>query len=438
MDLAQSPALVRNAVDALDLAFSGDGAPAPFADLRRDARQSFEALGLPTTRDEAWKYTDLRPALAPDYQIADENAEVPADVLDGYAIDGLDAARVVIVNGRVRTELCDLSGLPEGVRVGSLREAAAADAAVLADYFGRYADVSRDGFASLNASFDLDGLFLLVPRGVAAERPIHVVHVVTADTPAFVQSRHLIVVGEVAQASVIETFHVLGEADSFRNELTEIVAGPQAHVEHVRVQDEGDTANGVSLVQAYQERNSTVETLTFTFASGTVRNNVVMVPDGEGCQSTLGGLYLCRGDQHVDTSTLVDHVAPGCQSNELFKGIVTDRSTGVFNGKVFVRREAQQTNAYQQSQGVVLSPDAHHYSKPELEIYADDVKCSHGSTTGSVEPEHVFYLRSRGVSEADARAMLLYAFAHDVVEMVSSEPLRDHLDAKIVERLAQS
>ena len=203
----------------------------------------------------------------------------------------------------------------------------------------------------------------------------------------------------------------------------------------MRVQDEGPDAHGVSLVQTYQSRDSDVSTLTFTFASGTVRNNTVMVPDGEGCQSTLGGLYLCHGDQHVDTNTLVDHVAPGCQSNELFKGIVYDQSTGVFNGKVFVQREAQQTNAYQQSQGVVLSPDARHYSKPELEIYADDVQCSHGSTTGAVEPEHIFYLRSRGVSESDARAMLLYAFAHDVVERVTLEPLRDHLDARIAERL---
>ena len=434
-DLAQAPALVRNAVDALDLAFSGDGAPSPFATQRKTARDAFEALGLPTTKHEAWKYTDLRTALAPDYQLADGTLQLELADLEGTAVDGLDAARVVLVNGRFDASLSDLSGLPDSIHIGSLREATQAQRSELASHFGRNADVSRDAFAALNASFDLDGLFLHVPRGVAVERPIHVVHIASADAPTFVQSRHLIVVDEIAQATVLETFHVHGTSSTFRNELTEIVAGAQANVEHIRVQDEGDEANGVSLVHVHQERDSTVSTLVFTFASGTVRNNMVMVPSGEGCQSTLGGLYICRGEQHVDTSTLVDHVAPGCQSNELFKGIVYEKSTGVFNGKVFVRREAQQTNAYQQSQGVVLSPDAHHYSKPELEIYADDVKCSHGSTTGSVEPEHVFYLRSRGVSEADARAMLLYAFAHDVVEMVSSEPLRDHLDALISERL---
>jgi len=434
-DLAQAPALVRTAVDALDLAFSGDGAPTPFATQRKTARKAFESLGIPTTKHEAWKYTDLRPALKPDYQFADGTHQLDASALSGTAIEGFDAARVVIVNGSFDASLSDLSGLPESVRIGSLRAASLSQDSELATHFGRHADVERDSFTALNASFDLDGLYLHVPRGVAVERPIHVVHITTADAPTFVQSRHLMVIEDVAQATVLETFHVHGASSTFRNELTEIVAGAQAHVEHVRVQDEGDEANGVSLVQVHQERDSTVKTLVFTFASGTVRNNMVMVPSGEGCLSTLGGLYICRGEQHVDTSTLVDHVAPGCQSNELFKGIVYEKSTGVFNGKVFVRREAQQTNAYQQSQGVVLSPDAHHYSKPELEIYADDVQCSHGSTTGSVEPEHIFYLRSRGVSEADARAMLLYAFAHDVVEMVSSEPLRDHLDAMIAERL---
>ena len=430
-----APALYHRALEALDRAFSGDGAPAPFPDLRSGARDTFEALGLPTTRDEAWKYTDLRAALKPEYRFAEPDRQLQAADVAGFAIPGLDAARVVLVNGHYRPDLSDLGGLPDGVVVGGLREAARDSGATLADYFGKYADVEGDAFAALNASFDLDGLYLHVPRGLAVERVVHVVHVLTASGPTFAQTRHLVVVGENAQVKLVETYHSVGEAETFRNDLTEIVAGARAHVEHVRVQDEGEAANGVSLVQVYQERDSTVETLTFTFASGTVRNNTTMTPDGEGCQSTLGGLYICRGEQHVDTHTLVDHVAPGCQSNELFKGIIYEKSTGVFNGKVFVHREAQQTNAYQQSQGVVLSPDARHYSKPELEIYADDVKCSHGSTTGSVEPEHVFYLRSRGVSEADARAMLLYAFAHDVVEMVSLEPVRDWLDAKITERL---
>ena len=440
-----APPLVHRALEALDRAFTGDGAPAPFPELRANARETFDTLGLPSTRDEAWKYTDLRAALKADYQLAEPATISEAD-LEGTAIRGLDAARVVLVNGHLDRDLSDLSGLPDSVTVGSLRTAAREGGAVMADYFGMVADTSQSAFAALNAAFDLDGLFLHVPRSVAVERPIHVVHVVTGDRPTFVQTRHLVALEENAQATVLETYHERGgeaetlpaassPAATFRNDLTEIVAGPNANLQHVRVQDEGGAATGVSLVHVQQERGSDVSTLAFTFSAGTVRNDTTMVPGGEGCQSTLGGLYICTEAQHVDTHTLVDHVAPGCQSNELFKGIIYDEGTGVFNGKVYVHREGQQTNAYQQSQGVVLSPKARHYSKPELEIYADDVKCSHGSTTGAIEAEHVFYLRSRGVSEADARAMLLYAFAHDVVEMVRSEPLRDHLDARIAERL---
>ncbi len=435
IDLEQQPGFLANATDALAGAFAGDGAPDPFQDLRQSARTSFEGKGLPTTRDEAWRYTDLKAALLPSYRRASADAQVPDRAIEAARIAGLDAALVVVVNGTFDAERSDLSGLPDRVTVGSLRSQVLRDPDSIRDTFGRHVDLGRDSFAALNSAFSLDGLYLDVPRGVAVERPIQVVHIVTADAPTFVQGRNLIVVGENAQATVVETFAVEGEAETFRNDLTEIVCAAAGVVRHVRVQDEGDQAHGVSLVQTYQERDSDVSTLTFTFAGGTVRNNTVMVPAGEGGQSTLGGLYICRGSQHVDTNTLVDHVAPGCQSNELFKGIIYDEGTGVFNGKVFVQREAQQTNAYQQSQGVVLSPRARHYSKPELEIYADDVKCSHGSTTGAIEPEHIFYLRSRGISEADARAMLLYAFAHDVVEMVSMEPLRDHLDAMIAERL---
>ena len=436
IDIAQAPALYRQALDTFDKAFSGDGAPTPFAELRRTARDRFEALGIPTKREEAWKYTDLRTALAHDYTFAADGAEVSASEIDALAIADLDAARIVLVDGHVRSELSDLDMLPEGVTVGSLREAAQSGDAVVAQYFGKYADVDADAFAALNTQFDLDGLFLSVSKGIEVGTPIHVVHLLSADRPTFAQTRHLVALGANARATLVETYATRGgDAATFRNDLTEVVVGAGARFEHTRIQDEGDAANAVTLLQVYQERDSHASSFTYTFASGTVRNNYVVVPNGEGCTSDLSGVYICHGDQHVDTHSLVDHVAPNCQSNELFKGILYDRSTGVFNGKVFVHRAAQLTNAYQQSQGVVLSPDAHHFSKPELEIYADDVKCSHGSTTGSVEPEHVFYLRSRGVSESDARAMLLYAFAHDVVEQMESEPLRAFVDAKIAERL---
>ena len=443
IDIEKAPTRLHQALAELGAAFEGDGAPDPFAALRHEARGHFERLGIPTRRDEAWKYTDLREALTPEYTFATGTTDLTGDQIDdaiaAAAIDGFEATRVVVVDGAVQTGRLEAGALPAGVTVGSLREASVAGGTAVADFFARFADVEQNAFAALNTAFRLDGLFLHVRKNVELERPVHVVHVLTAARPTFVQTRNLVVVEDHARASVVETFVTAGaegeSAATFRNDLTEIVVGRGAWAEHVRIQDEGPAANGVSLVQVYQEADSEATTLTFTFGSGTVRNDTAMVPAGPGCASTLGGLYVCHGTQHVDTHTLVDHVAPGCVSNERFKGIVYDQSVGVFNGKVFVRREAQQTNAYQQSQGVVLSPDAKHFSKPELEIYADDVKCSHGSTTGAIDPEALFYLRARGLSESQARSLLLYAFAHDVVEMVASEPLRDHLDARIAERL---
>ena len=417
----------------------GDGAAAaslaPYAELRRNAREHFAALGLPTKKDEAWKFTDLRTALRPDYAFVhgDGATRLTAADLDEYRIPGLGADVLVVVNGAL---VPALSSLELGrARVSGLREALADPSDEVRRVFGRHAAVERDAFAALNTAFDLDGVFLHVPDGAALDRPLHVMHVVDAEADAFVQSRHLFVFGRNARAQVVETYHVRGGAETFGNHVTEVVVAEDAVVDVYRVQDEGDRAHGVHTTHAVQEGRSVFSTATFTFRSGLVRNNLTVVPAAEGCESRLHGLYVVRGEQHVDTHTLVDHVAPGCDSNELYKGIIYDRGAGVFNGKVFVHREAQGTNAYQQSQGVVLSDDAHHFSKPELEIYADDVKCSHGSTTGEIDPEALFYARARGISLSDARALLLYAFAHDVVEEVKLPALREHLDRLIEARL---
>src|SRR5690606_33658287 len=330
--------------------------------------------------------------------------------LDPYRVPDLDAHTAVVVNGAFVPALSDLDGL-DGATAASLR--ASADHEVVR----RHLDRADDGaFAALNAAFDLDGLLLHVPDGIVLEKPLHVIHVVDAEADAFVQSRHLFVFGRSAQARVVESHHVRGGAETLGNHVTEIGVAQGAVVDHYRIQDEGARAHQVNTAHVVQEGRSVFSTATFTFESGLVRNDLTVVPAAEGCETHLYGLYVLRGGQHVDNHTFVDHAAPGCQSNELYKGIVYDRATGVFNGKVYVRRDAQQTNAYQQSQGVVLSDDAHHYSKPELEIYADDVKCSHGSTTGEIDPEALYYCRARGISLSDARAMLLYAFAHDVVE----------------------
>ena len=426
----------NRALQEYDRVFSGDGAPRPFADLRLRGRDAFQALGIPTKKHEEWKYTDIRRALPGDVSFADRGElRITRDDVASHAIPDLNARTVVVVNGVFEPSLSDLEDLGEIV-ITSLREAKVTHVALLKAHFGHYAEVNDSSFVALNSAFDLDGVFLYVPDGVIVEQPIRILHAIDTDTEAIVQSRHLFVFGNNSQARVIETHYArTGSANSFGNHVTEIVVGEDAVIDHYRVEDEGDNAAQVNTTQVYQQDRSVFSTTTFTFASGLVRNNVNVVVDGEHCESILNGLYIARGDQHVDNHTLVDHAKPGCTSSELYKGIIYDRATGVFNGKVLVRRAAQQTNAYQQSQGVVLSDDADHYSKPELEIYADDVKCSHGSTTGEIDPDALFYCRARGISFEAARSLLLYAFAHDVVRQVKLEPLRDWLNTRIDERL---
>ncbi len=407
-----------------------------FRDLRSRARASFDRLGLPTRKNEAWKYTNVEKALRHDYALVtpDAPSSLSASEVAGYRIGGLDAFTLVVVNGTVVPELGDAS-LPAGVHVGSLREAVESHAETVEAHFGKYANVEDDAFVALNTAFDLDGVFLRVDPGVTLQRPVQIVHVTDTGEDALVQTRNLYLFGENSEALVVETYHSRGDVKTFGNRVTEIVVDRSARVNVLQLQTEGEQASQVNTLHVQQDAQSTFAAHTYTLGGALVRNNVNAVPSGEGCETHLYGLYILGGEQHVDNHTLVDHAAPNCFSNELYRGIVDDRATGVFNGKVFVRRDAQQTNAYQSSQGVVLSDDARHYSKPELEIYADDVKCSHGSTTGELEPEHVFYLRSRGLSEQQATSLLLYAFAHDIVTELPHEALRTYLDALIEDRL---
>lgn len=428
--------LYNRALEEYDRVFAGDGAPRPFADLRQRGRDAFEQLGIPTKKLELWKYTDIRKALPEAVSFADgSKTAVTAEDVASFTIPGLDSRTIVTVNGVFQPELSELDNLGSVV-VSSLKEAAVSHADVMEQHFGQYVDLENSSFVALNSSFDLDGVFIHVPEATIVEQPIRILHLLDPETKTVFQSRQLFVFEAGSQAKVIES-HLSrsDEASTFGNHVTEIFVGNRAVIDHYRVQDEGENASQVNTTDVYQEGDTVFSTATFTFASGMVRNDLNIMADGEHCESNLGGLYIATGDQHVDNHTLMDHTKPGCDSNELYKGIIYDRATGVFNGKVMVHREAQQTNAYQQSQGVVLSDNGRHYSKPELEIYADDVKCSHGSTTGEIDAEALFYCRARGISFEDARALLLYAFAHDVVEQVKLEALRNHLDARIDERL---
>ncbi len=403
---------------------------------RRAALDQFARLGFPSRKAEAWKYTNISKLLRQPYALTlglTETSLSAADV-DRHLIPGLDAHLLVLVNGRFSEALSRLGTLPDGVYVTGFGRAAEVHANLLNKHFGRYADAEHEVFTALNTAFAQDGAFVYVPRGTALERPIHVLSLVQTDEALLFQPRHLFIAEENAQVRLIFTSQVLTEVPTFENVVTEVFVGAHAHVDLYEIQNEDEHASMVSNLQACQESDSVLRTSTFTFDGEVIRNNTNILPDGERCESHMFGLVLAGGTTHVDNHTIVDHAQPNCFSNELYKNVLDGRATGVFNGRVLVRQDAQQTNAYQSNKSILLSDTAQMYSKPELEIYADDVKCSHGATTGRLDADAVFYLRSRGLSEQQARALLLVAFARDVLETIEVEPLRAHLDALVLER----
>ncbi len=402
--------------------------------LRRDSMARVEQLGLPTRRSEAWKYTPIEKQFEAPLHVVAGAAQpwgTAADV-DAALVPDLDAFVAVLVNGAFQPALSRLDGLPQGVVVMGLKAALEEQPERVESHLDAYTRSESDVFMALNAAFLTDGLFVDVARGVAPEKPLHIVHLVEATERSLVQPRVLVVAGENAHITLVETFRVSGEA--LVNSVSEFAVGARARVAHYRVEDEGEMVSHVSATEAYQHGQSFFASTTITLSGDVVRNNAYVRPGGEGGESHLYGLFLAEGTTHVDNATFLDHAAPHCESTELYKGVLWDEARGVFNGKVLVRPDAQKTNAYQSSRSIVLSDRAEMYSKPELEIYADDVKCSHGAATGKLDPDALFYLRARGLSRAQARALMLLAFARDVTDTITIPALHDWLDAHLQRR----
>jgi Fe-S cluster assembly protein SufD len=413
-----------------------NGSPGALTPLRREAIDAFRLMGLPSRKNEAWKYTNIEKALRHEYTMLLEPTghTVEAADVDAQLLPGLDAHIVAVVNGHLEPALSRIGDLPKGVVISGLAEAGKTHSKVLDAHLGRYAGIKDDALVALNTAFAQDGVFLYVPRGVVVDRPIHLVRFVESEKDVLLHPRNLIVVEEGAQVRVIDTDAVHGPARTMTNVVTEIFVGARANARYSKIQNEGELNSQVNSTHVYQQDNSVFTTTTLTFGGAVVRNNITIVPDGEHCESHMFGLVLGTGEMHVDNHTLMDHAKPNCYSNELYKHVLADNARGVFNGKVFVQRNAQKTNAYQSNKTIILNDTAKMYSKPELEIYADDVKCSHGATTGQLDAEAVFYLRARGLTEKAARRLLLFAFVNDVVDTIEVEPLRDHVDDLVARR----
>ncbi len=422
--------------------FSAGGAsdaPAWVNDRRRDAIDRFAALRFPTTRNEDWHFTSVAPIAEREFTfVAARTGDVQSGDLEGLGFGGDDGWHsVVFVNGRHAAELSDVSGLDPRVRVLSLADAWTA-APELAKRVGTILTDEDAAFSALNTAFMPDGVVIHVPQDVELALPIHVLFVTDAHAAKTVMyPRNLIVLDRHAKATVIESYVSLGDAAYFTNAVTETSIAEGASLEHVKVQREGRRAFHVGTTEAVQGRDS--HFISFSFATGAslARTNIYTKLDGEGGGATLNGLYMLDGEQHCDHQTRIEHVAPNCFSRELYKGVLDGRSHGVFNGKVYVHPEAQKTDGKQTNNTLLLSPDAQIDTKPQLEIFADDVKCTHGATVGRIDEVALFYMKSRGVNAEAARRLLIYAFAADVIETIERPGVRETLERDTLKRFVK-
>ncbi|MFA6563102.1 MAG: Fe-S cluster assembly protein SufD [Verrucomicrobiia bacterium] len=415
-------------------AFEKDGArrfPAWVNELRRTGISRFAALGFPTPRHEDWKYTNVAPITQLPFKPVVNPLPVALTAADAarFAFAGLGGSRLVFVNGHFAPELSAISKSLHGVKLGSLATAMSSDAGLVKQHLGRYASASDHAFRALNAAFFADGAFIYVPTGVAVEEPVHLLFISNAgESGTAAHPRNLIVAEAGSRLKVVESYVSAGSAPGFTNAVTEIAVGEGANVEHCKFQDEKPDAFHVATIQSSLTRDSRFTSHSISIGARIARNDINTVMTGEGVECVLNGLYVASGSQLVDHHMVVDHAQPRCASHEFFHGILGGKSRGVFNGKIFVRPGAQQTDAKQTNRNLLLTNDATVDTKPQLEIFADDVKCTHGATVGRLDEDAIFYLRSRGIGHSAARRMLTQAFASNILARIGIEPVRKQLD----------
>ena len=399
-----------------------------YVSLRTQAQKEISALDFPTSRTEYWKYTRVGKIINNTYALGQPEKLA----IQPYLIPNLDADILVVVNGFLDESLSNIPN-QNGLTVSSLSQAKKNNSASFQKHFNQLTQKKAELFLAFNNAYHTDGVYVETDKNTVAEKPIHIINITTGNK-VVAQSRNLVVSGIGSQVKIIESFVNINGADNFLNSVSEFYVAENAKVEYNKIQDKKENNYHISTEEAYQEANSTFTINTATFNGALVRNNLNIPVDASNCETNLNGLYLGQNKDHIDNHTVVDHKQPHCNSNEVYKGVLDDDSTGVFNGKVFVRQDAQITNAFQQNNNILLTDTASVNSKPELEIYADDVKCSHGSTTGQIDEEAIFYLQSRGISKRGAMKLMINAFAKDALEKITIEALQEYIDQKIEER----
>ena len=403
--------------------------------FRENALKSFGELPLPTTKDEEWRYTNILPLLHNDFSIADRETSVSKKLISKYQFEELKSHQLVFINGYYSDEKSKLNKLPDGVIIESLSQAINKHPDIVLKYFGKYADGDHQIFTALSTAFIVDGAFVYVPAGKIVEDPIHIIFITSGSDKKFItQPRNLFIAGKNSQLTIIEHYVSNDENIHFTNAVTEIFADENAAFEHIKLQEESRNAFHIALMDVAQERYSNFKSFSFSKGAAITRNNFNSKFNNESSECTMNGLFLINDAQLFDVHTLIDHARARCDSHEHYIGILDDKAKGVFNGKVIVRQDAQKTNAFQKNNNIILSDNALVNTKPQLEIYADDVKCSHGATIGQIDEEAKFYLKTRGISDKSATAMLLKAFASSVISPITVESVRNYINEILSKR----
>jgi Fe-S cluster assembly protein SufD len=412
------------------------GADRWLRDLRERGMAGFKSLGFPTLKNEEWRFTNVEPIATTPFVLPMERADLSDRDLERFGFGGTSAARLVFIDGRYCPELSRAPRLGPGIQVASLGQALSDPRSIVRQYLGRSTQVDSDVFGALNSAFVEDGALVHIGRNVSLEAPIHLLFVSTAGAQSQMSHpRNLIIAEAGSRATVVENYVALDEGLYLSNTLTEAFVGIGAHLNHYLLERDSEQAYAVSTLHVTQERDSRFESHTALLGGAIVRNNVHAELNGTGGDSLINGLYLPRGTQHHDNHMRVVHAAERCASRQFYKGVLNDRARAVFTGRIVVHKAGQKTDAKQTNRNLLLSEEATVNARPQLEIYADDVKCTHGATTGQLDEDQLFYLRARGIDEDAARGLLVFAFAHESLDRMTVAPIRATLERLMLQRL---
>jgi len=411
--------------------------PGFIGNLRREAMHNFSVMGLPDRKNESYKYTPLAGAFATEYAMQLIPSKINLNINEIFTCDvpNLNTRLEVILNGFYFSSDNSLLKLENGIIIGSLAEAARKYPDLVSQYYSKLADHATSSLVALNTAFAMDGLFVYLPAGADLQNPIQVVNLPMTGLDTMLHYRNLFILEENSRGEIIVCDHTLSPFRFLTNSVTEIYAGKNTNFYFTRVQNEYLNSNLITNLYINQEAGSHVTTNNISLHGGFTRNNITITLNGEGSENNAYGLFLADREQHVDNYLFIDHAKPNCLSRQLFKGILDNKATGAFNGHIMVRKDAQKTNAFQTNNNILLSDDAKMNTKPQLEIYADDVKCSHGATTGQLDENALFYLQSRGIPRSEARMLMLTAFVYEVIDKINIIPLKDRISHLVGQRL---